>query len=262
MVDSNDKDENKEKKKILKFAKQPTINEKMQKSAASIESFHLLDFFKTIFIVSLPHLALLIIFFIYLLTGASIIQEIDIKNRNFKQKESPIHHTTNEVDKIIYYNKFNDFLNIYENKMLEKLNLTNNYDDIDIDGENEKAFRFLKKFVKYQKKDVFNETDENPEEDSSLAYSKRLIKTFLEYKQDMQLNMNKYVFKLLKQEIDVLKNEFKLKLENIKDEDEYICEIENTEVDEPAKEDDQKFRNSIYFALSLLTTIGELNEFF
>jgi hypothetical protein len=228
-------------KKSIKFSRLSAI------SKTSVQSFHLLDILKSIFIVSLPHLALFVIFLIYLLIGTSIIQEIDIENKN----SNVIYHKTKKVDKIIYLNKFNEVLDNYENRMFEMLNLTYgniNISEINIDSEHNKAFKFLKRLVKSHKKNVYIEIYNNTDENAHISYSKRLIKSFLEYKQEMQLNLNKYLYKLVKKETGSLKEKFNLELDN---EDEYVCENDKKE-----DENVMKFRNSIYFALTLLTTIG------
>ena len=154
----------------------------------------LLDFFKALFIVSLPHLALILIFLIYLLIGASIIQEIDICNKNDQQP--------------VVFKKFED-------RVRERLNSTR-----DFEKENKKALEFLKKLVRTHKKNVDNNGSSN-----DTIYSQRLVKTFLEYKQEMQLNL----FSLMREESAVV-----------------------------ASTDEFKFKNSFYFAITLLTAIGEI----
>ncbi len=69
------------------------------------------------------------------------------------------------------------------------------------------------------------------------------------------MNLNRNLFILIKQETDVLKKDIKLELENLRNNessDEEICEVDSDDDD-----DELKFRSSIYFAITLLTTIGK-----
>lgn len=254
--------------------------------------FSFRQFLTNSFLVSLPHLAILFIFLLYVLLGAAILKEIesdrplveelissqttsDTSNLNFNKKINQYTQNLNNLyaTDLNQLSEYNDRLTASSEKFLAKFNkikgsaLDVNQNDLNLSNKTALPTPLMKNFYNFydKKKKKINVTE----------MFKAIAQNLIDFKKDLKENFCQDLNRLF-QEYQAEQNELNLNLDDLIRErtinnDKSISEIKkiiaevavNDRDTSSDRNDKNKFkhakwdmRTSIYFMGSLLTTIG------
>jgi hypothetical protein len=225
--------------------------ELFDKARDKLKKLHLnsnfIETIKTFSLLSLPHTSIIFIYFIYILFGAAIIQEVEVvsldsANGAIKSDlDTQIRNQHNQDNFLLILDKYEK--NIVES-IQRKMTDDSSSDDIDQDDErlDMETLTLVTKLMRVEQK-----VDANSDE-----FYRKLIKYFVKYKEKLKSNFNSNI-------MQVLNNE-KLIVTRLIETSALPPSFTN-ETTENIKENIWSFRKSLYFVGTLLTTIGKLLKF-
>lgn len=217
------------------------------------------DVVKNLVVISLPHLALIVIFVVYILVGAAILKEIEndqtlhsLDGIKIVPQESSILAKVKEQNKIYTSNcqSFNEKLNLFiEESLNTELNIEKSQDD-QLESQSIKFIYSLNK----KQKNKLNATD------VFKTIAQHLIQFKKQLKRDLEFNL-----KLFMTDFSLKQNEISNNINILIDEN--LPNFESTRqsktLAEKIHKNEQKrifewnLRQSIYFIGSLVTTLGK-----
>lgn len=237
-----------------------TSESKFRKNSED-NSISLRDVIKNLIVVSIPHLALILIFVVYTLVGAAILKEIEndktlhsSEGFIFVQPEGSILTKVKEQNEIYSINQqsfFKNFFILIEQSLNTEINLQKSHDD-QIESE---SFEFINSLNRKQK------TKPNASEIFKII-AKHLIQYKKQLKRDLQSNLKSFMTDFSQKQNDISKNIDNLVTENYEKTKQHTKLIENRHRSEQKRILEWDLKQSIYFIGSLVTTLGIFFYFF